>query len=237
MNALVIVVSLVASADRYWEQRNPQTDSRDIETLAPEALPSVKPQGAKAEGAKAEGEKPGRKDLVKADPDKKMVGIGMEAGGGVGGFTDSRISNVTSAQGQWTARMVFGTRSHFGGETAYVGSAQTVNTLGIQPGATIVGNGAQGGFRFNVLTGMFQPYAMAGIGWTHYTLGNAQLTTSDVSLNGDVATFPLATGMAWRFDGLVLDSRVTFTPATSSGLVRGTNLSTWAVQGHAGFEF
>jgi hypothetical protein len=178
-----------------------------------------------------------RKDLLHADPNKRMAGISVEAGGGVGGFIDNRISSVTSAQGQWTARMIFGTRSHFGGEAAYVGSAQGVNTVGISPNATLLGNGTEGAFRLNVLTGMFQPYAIAGLGWMHYSLGPATLTTSDVQQNGDVVTFPLGLGMAWRMDGLVLDSRLSFHPATTSALIRDTNLSTWDLQARAGFEF
>jgi hypothetical protein len=170
-------------------------------------------------------------------PDKKYVGIDVEAGGGVGGFIDRNITSVTTAQGQWTGRMVFGTRSHFAGEAAYVGSAQKVNTVGISPNATLVGNGAEAAFRLNVLTGMWQPYAIAGIGWTHYSLGNATLTTSDVQSSGDVATFPLGVGMAWRYSGFVLDGRFSFHPATKSGLIRETNLSTWDLQAKAGFEF
>jgi hypothetical protein len=171
-----------------------------------------------------------------ANPERK-TGISVEAGGGVGGFMDTRISSVTTAQGQWTARFAVGTRSHLAGEAAYIGSAQGVHALGISDGATLVGNGAEGLVRFNVLTGMWQPYAAAGIGWTHYSLGNATLTTSDVQSSGDVATFPLGVGLAWRMGGAVLDGRVSFHPATTSAIIRNFNMSTWDVQAKAGFEF
>jgi len=228
---LGVSVSLAAAAalagdDRYWEKRAPDPEGADIETLAP-AKPKVADRDHTYD----------RKDIWQADPDRKLIGMSFEGGGGVGGFMDSRIADVTSTQAQWTARMVYGTRSHFAGETAYIGSAQKVNTLGIRPNATITGNGAEAAFRYNALTGMFQPYATGGLGWTHYSLGYEQLTTSDVQLNGDVLTFPIGVGMAWRYNMLLLDSRLSFTPSTNSALIRNTNLSTWNLQAHAGFEF
>src|SRR3954468_15097073 len=59
-----------------------------------------------------------------------VTGIGMtaEAGGGVGGFLDSRAAAQTTAAGLWNLRIGAGSRSHFGGELAYIGSAQTVQS-------------------------------------------------------------------------------------------------------------
>lgn len=179
-----------------------------------------------------------RKDLKRADPDDKKLGVAFETGGGVGGFVDDRMSESTSVQGRYTGRVVVGTRSHFAGEAAYVGSAQRVNTLGISPNSMLYGNGAEGAFRFNVLTGMWQPYATAGLGWTHYNLNDsAVLSTSDVQASGDVITFPVGLGMAWRMNGLIFDSRLSFHPAAGSNIVRGGNLSTWDLQARGGFEF
>jgi len=174
---------------------------------------------------------------MEADRPDDKLGIAVEAGGGVGGFIDDRMSSQTTTQGQWTARAVFGTRSHFAGEAAYIGSLQGVNTLGVNEGARLSGHGGETSVRFNVLTGMWQPYATAGIGFMHYSLGDAQLTTSDVLPTADVATFPLGLGMAWRMNGLVLDGRVSFHPSTTSGILRHANLSTWDVNAKAGFEF
>lgn len=178
-----------------------------------------------------------RKDLRSADPDDKRIGVAFETGGGVGGFIDDDISESTGAQGQYTGRVVVGTRRHFAGEAAYVGSAQRVNTLGVSPNSMLYGNGVEGAFRFNVLTGMWQPYATGGLGWVHYNMNeSAILSTSDVRASGDVITFPVGVGMAWRMNRLILDSRLSFHPATGSNMIRGANLSTWDLQAKAGFE-
>ncbi len=172
------------------------------------------------------------------DRDDDRIGIQVETGGGVGGFIDDDISETTSAQGQWTGRVVIGTRRHFAGEVAYLGTAQNVNTFGVTPNSKLYGNGAEGAFRFNLLTGMWQPYASAGLGFMHYNFNDsATLLTSDVQRSDTVLTVPVGVGMAWRSDmGLVLDGRLSFHPATS-GLIRNANLSTWDLQAKAGFEF
>ena len=165
------------------------------------------------------------------------IGIGFEAGGGVGGFFDSKASGVTSASGLWQVRAIVGTRTHFAGEMAYVGGASTLNTFGVSNDATMTTNGFEGAVRWNVLTGMIQPYAAAGLGYQHYSLGSAQISTSDVSSGGEVMTFPLAVGLAWKPGAFILDGRVSFHPATQSALLKNTNMSTWDFGAHAGFEF
>lgn len=165
------------------------------------------------------------------------IGMTAEAGGGVGGFTDSRMSDVTSAEGVWSARLTVGSRTHLGAEAAYTGSAQRLSTFGVDPNARLVGNGVEGAVRWNVLTGMWQPYLLAGVGWTHYNVTNTPVNTSDVQDNGDVAQFPLGAGLAWRYSGFVADARFTYHPAASSPLIQDANLSTWDVAGRVGFEF
>jgi len=231
--------------NRYWEKRS--TGARDEKAPPSEVLsPTAQTEDAinKLSGGTSADGKPhdrdhtlDRKDVLRADRDEKKLGIGVEAGGGFGGFLDKNISEQTGVQGQWTARLIFGTRSHIGAEAAYIGSAQSLNMPGVQQGAKITGNGAETALRYNLFTGMFQPYASAGVGWVHYSMGNAQLATSDVQQNGDVAVFPVGLGMTFKYMGFMLDNRFSLHPATSSALVRNTNLSTWDIQARGGFEF
>jgi hypothetical protein len=165
------------------------------------------------------------------------VGVGFEAGAGVGSFLDRSMAAQTSAMGQWKVRGIVGTRRHFAGEAAYIGGAQAVSSFGVQPGATLVNHGFEGSFRYNLFTGLLQPYATGGLGVSHYTLGNAAITTSDVNSTSDVLTLPLSVGLAVKPGALIIDGRLTVHPAIGGTLIRDANLSTWDVGAHAGFEF
>lgn len=154
------------------------------------------------------------------------------------GFLDSKATNISDVGGTWTARITAGSRSHIGGEVAYVGTAQSLKALGVDSKATLLSNGAEGNLRFNILTGMWQPYLAAGLGWQHYNVVNTNVNTSSVADSGDVAEFPLAAGMAFRYQGFVTDGRVQFHPAIDNNrLLPNTNLSTWDITARVGFEF
>jgi hypothetical protein len=166
-----------------------------------------------------------------------VIGMTAEVGGGVGGFLDSRATAQTTAQGIWDVRVTAGSREHFGGELAYMGSAQTVQALGTSPNATLMGAALEGDFRFNFLTGMWQPYAIAGVGWQHYRVNNTPVNTSDFENTQNAAEFPLGAGIAWRYRGFVADGRLAFHPTAGSNLPSGINLSTWDLGARVGFEF
>lgn len=165
------------------------------------------------------------------------VGMTFEVGGGVGGFLDTRATDITKTQGNWTARLTLGSRYHLGGEAAYIGSAQSLNALGVDRGAFLMGNGLEGAIRVNVLTGMWQPYAIAGAGWTHYSVQSTTVNSSDVKDQGDVAHFPLGVGLAFRYKGFVADARFAFGAAAPAPLIPDVNLSTWTAAARLGFEF
>jgi hypothetical protein len=166
-----------------------------------------------------------------------VIGIAVMAGGGFGNFFDDGLAAATSQPGLWQVRAVVGSRRHFAGEMAYVGGAQNVYTLGVDDGATMVNNGFEGAFRWNVLTGIIQPYAVGGIGYQHYRLSDEAVQTADIQSYGDVVNFPLGVGLAVKPGPITIDGRFTFRPATNSGLLRDSNLSTWDLGAHAGFEF
>jgi hypothetical protein len=165
------------------------------------------------------------------------VGVGFEAGAGVGSFLDTRMAAQTGAAGQWRFRGIVGTRRHLAGEAAYIGGVQTVNALGVSQGATLMNHGFEGSFRYNLFTGFIQPYATGGLGYSHYTMGSAVISNSDVSSTGNVMTLPLSVGLAVKPGALIVDARLSVHPAVGQVLIRDTNMSTWDVAAHAGFEF
>lgn len=166
-------------------------------------------------------------------------GVALSLGGGVRGFTEEDARDVIDEGGAWDARVLFGSRSIIALEAAYVGSASDVVALGLDPDATLMQNGVEGALRLNILTGMWQPYVLAGAGWSRYTVTNEDFNTSSVESEDDVAQFPLGAGVAFRYEGLVLDARGVYRPTASAELVPDDdgNMPSWAADLTAGIEF
>jgi hypothetical protein len=180
-----------------------------------------------------------RSDAVSSE--KKGLGMSAEIGGGTGGFLDRNAAAATTAQGNWTGRLIFGTRSHLGVEAAYIGGLQTLvgnNFSGATP--RLLGNGVEGALRLNLLTGVLQPYATAGVGWTHYNIvgvNGGSLATSDINDRADVAQIPLGVGLAFKPGGFIVDTRLAFHPAFGGNIFGNSNMSTWDLGARLGFEF
>lgn len=172
---------------------------------------------------------------VKDRPNR--LGLELQVGGGVQDFVDRDVTAVTNTGGAWTARLIVGTRSHIAGEAAYVGSAQGLNTLGVEDSATLLSNGLEGALRLNILTGAVQPYAVAGYTWRRYTVTNTAVNFSSVADAANVSEIPLGVGLAFRFSRLVADLRATARPAFASSLFPQGNLTTFGGEAKLGFEF
>lgn len=165
------------------------------------------------------------------------IGMSAEVGGGVGGFTDTRATDVSKVAGTWSARLVIGTRSVLGGEVAYIGTAQGMNALGLDDKAVLVSNGAEGLLRLNAMTGMFQPYVFAGLSIKHYQLTNEAFNTSSVNDKDDVGEFPVGVGFSVRVGRIIADIRATYRQAFDSTLLGHTPLNNWGAGAKVGFEF
>jgi hypothetical protein len=175
------------------------------------------------------------------------IGASISAGGGVEGFTSDSMRRTTSDGGDWGVRAAIGTRSFVGFEAAYIGSAQAIDTLGLDNNAVLVGNGAQGAVRLNATTNMeVQPFLFAGLAWRHYKLTNADFNTSDVSDSDDVLEIPMGVGLAYKYRGLLLDARGEFRAATGEDLMPSLNstdpndkasMHRWGVNANLGYEF
>lgn len=180
-----------------------------------------------------------------AEP-KLQTKFGMSAmiGGGVTGFTDTDVVDMTTAGGSWTARVVLGTRLPVGFEAAYVGTAQEIDTLNLDANTILMSNGVEGAVRLNVLQrGYWQPYIFAGLAFKQYDLVNSDFNTSSVLDKDAVAEVPLGAGLAFRYEGIVADARFAFHPAFDSELIPGTvageglRLNNWNANLRIGWEF
>ena len=114
---------------------------------------------------------------------------------------------------------------------------------------TLISNGVEGNLRLNAPitkgNSLFEPYAIAGVGWAQYHISNYNSNTQALSdfsaTNDNVLTVPLGAGFTYGYKALMLDVRGTYSPTYYNNLLQGTNgngtLNTWGVGGNIGFGF
>jgi len=181
---------------------------------------------------------------VATRPQRPVSAIGIEAtvGGGAIGFIDQGSRNVANTGGSWDARLMFGSRLPIAVEGAYVGSAQSIDALGLSNSSLLLGNGVEGTLRVNLTRARVQPYLFGGAGWTHYQLSNTATNTSSVLGSDDIGTVPMGAGITGRVGMFVLDARGTYRATFNDDLLRQTastdnSLQSWNASGRVGFEF
>lgn len=185
--------------------------------------------------------------VANEEPFLERYGVAFVLGGGVDGFTNDSLRSSTDDGGAWNARAIFGTRDWVGFEAAYIGSAQSINALGLDGDALLVGNGVQGNLRLNLTKdSMVQPFAFAGAAWRHYNLQNQGVNTSDVRDADDVLEIPMGVGLAYKYEGFMLDARGEFRAATGEDLMPSLSgldgnsraeMHRWGVNANIGYAF
>jgi hypothetical protein len=172
------------------------------------------------------------------------MGLALMVGGGVTDFTGGATRNETNAGGAWTARLAVATRSIVGFDASYVGGANTLHGLGLG-NPTLVRNGLEGAVRINVplysYDTLFEPYALAGVGWNSYRVTNYDAGTASVSASADnTLSIPLGLGFALGYRGFMADIRYTLRPTYDQSIfVNQTSnaLTNWDLGGMVGYEF
>jgi hypothetical protein len=178
------------------------------------------------------------------------AGFAISAGGGASGFTNDALRGATNAGGDWDVRLTFGTRSPLAVEASYIGSAQAINSLGVDSDAMLVSNGAQAALRLNGTIDLpVQPFIFGGVAWRRYDLTNTRVNTADLPGTDNVLEIPVGVGVAGRFNGLILDARGEFRPTFDNDLMREINtdvfgsnegfaaMHRWGVNASVGYEF
>ena len=171
------------------------------------------------------------------------LGSGFLVGGGYEDFTSNTMRSQTGGGGTWNARAIVGTRQFVGVEGAYVGSAHSVDALGVNSSAVLVSNGLEGNVRLNLPIAMrraqlLEPFGFVGLGWQHYQVTNTTVNTSDLARNDDVMTVPLGGGLAYAIGRFMADARFTYRPTYYSDMLRqGGSLTNWGVGGQVGVAF
>lgn len=157
-------------------------------------------------------------------PGMSRVGAGVLLGGGFEDFTSSTVRDMTGGGGFWNARLVAGTRQIIGLEAAYIGSARSIEALGLGGDARLVSNGAEGAVRGNlpisVGRSLLEPFVLVGMGWQHYQLTNTTTNTSDVADRDDVMTLPIGTGFEYSYGRFLADARFMYHRTYYNDLMR-----------------
>ena len=171
------------------------------------------------------------------------LGTGVLVGGGFEDFTNNNLRSMTGTGGNWTARVLAGTRQFVGLEAAYVGSARSIDALGLQSSALLVGNGVEGNVRLNVPVVMrraqlLEPFAYAGLGWSRYQVTNTNTVTSDLARDDDIMAVPVGGGLEYAIGRFMADARFNYRATYYNDLMRsGGNLNSWGFSTQVGFSF
>jgi hypothetical protein len=191
-------------------------------------------------------EKPGMYSYAWNDPTMTTgIGVSFQVGGGIGGFTDSQVNDLSSSEigGVWQFRSTIGSHTPLGVDLAYNGTAYDLQSFDGVTSDTLIGTNLEGALRWNILPHYaWNPYIFGGVGWQHYDLNNNTLADEGVSDTDDLAVFPMGVGVAYRDpSGLTAELRGTFRAAASSTLIVDANgndadLHTWEASAGIGYE-
>jgi hypothetical protein len=182
-------------------------------------------------------------------PQRREIGLAVSLGGGVGQFTDSALRDRTGVNGEYEARVLFGTRSPIAVEGAYVGTAGSIDAVGLDDNAVLISNGIEGLVRLNLGNRLVQPFIVGGASWVRYSIVNASVNTSDVRDRDDVFAVPVGAGIATYVGdtGFMADIRFMYRFAFGDDLVKSTapgsrgsqdaSLANWNVSLRLGYAF
>jgi hypothetical protein len=174
-------------------------------------------------------------------------GLVLSIGGGITDFAGTGMRSITQVGGEYEVRLMWGSRSPLAIEAAYVGTAQAIRAVGMDPNAILVSNGVEGIGRLNIGTWWFQPYIFGGVGWQHFNVTNKSFNVSDVQNVEDAVTVPWGGGFAAYIgnDGWNVDFRVTYRstfsdhdmvlPGSPASTTR--NLANYSANLRVGYEF
>ncbi len=184
---------------------------------------------------------------------RSRFGLVVALGGGTSGFTNSTMKDTAHVGGEWNLRVTFGTRTPLAVEATYLGSAQSIDALGLDNDAVLVGNGAQAALRLNALVNRpVTPFLYAGVGFRHYNIANESMNTSDVKNSDNVMEVPVGAGVGARWRGIVVDARGEFRASAFEDLMKQQSadggfifdanddhagMHRWGVNATVGYEF
>ena len=173
-----------------------------------------------------------------AEPARSMS---LAAGAGVSQFARGSMQAMTEPGASWEVRAGLGTRSNIGLELAYLGSARRIFALGLDRDAILLSTAFEVDLRLPLRDGIWLPYFLAGAAWKRYALSGVASNTSDVEDGDQVYEIPTGLGLAWRSEGVLVDTRLVYRLASDGRLVPAAHerggLDTFEASLDVGWEF
>jgi len=173
------------------------------------------------------------------------TGFAVQAGGGATAFTRQGARDRFGTGGYWDVRGVLGSRSFFGAELAYVGSARDIKAPGVSDSAALMGNGAEAVARANLPLSVgalrVEPFLFGGVGWTYYQVVKSDLNTSGIKDHANAFVVPFGTGVSAAYSHVIVDARFTYRAVLDDKLVPTTgddhlDLQNWSAGLTVGYE-
>jgi hypothetical protein len=237
----------------------PKAQCETCQTPAPQPAPEPAPQPPPPqqpvytpspmmdEPVYDEPQKPGMYSYAWNDPTLTTgIGVSFQVGGGIGGFTDGDINDISNGDvgGVWQFRSTIGSHIPIGVDLAYNGTAYDLQTFnGATTSDSLIGTNLEGALRWNILPHyMINPYLFAGVGWQHYDLNDNTLADEGIDTTDDFAVFPMGVGVAYRDpSGLTAELRGVFRAAEDTTFIRDASgdsarMDTWEASAGIGYE-
>jgi len=180
-----------------------------------------------------------------ADVPLVPTGFAVQAGGGATAFSRRGARDEFGTGGYWDARAVLGSRSFFGAELAYVGSARDIKAAGVSDDAALVGNGAEAVARANLPLSAgalrVEPFLFGGVGWTYYQVVKSDTNTSGIKDHANAFVVPFGTGVSAAYSHVIVDARFTYRAVVDDKLVPTSgddhlDLQNWSAGLTVGYE-
>jgi hypothetical protein len=159
----------------------------------------------------------------------------------VDNFVDSDIDAMTGLGGAWSLRLVSGTRQVVGAELAYVGDARDVTGPGISEDDFVLRTGIEGALRLQIPfmpgSGLIEPFALVGLGWSRYSLVNEAANVTFMGRTDDQLSVPFGGGLNLGYRGFMFAARFIYRLAAADDMFAGRDMAGWNLSASLGAEF
>jgi hypothetical protein len=164
---------------------------------------------------------------------------------GITGLIKQAARDRFDRGGFWEVRAIIGTESYFGAELGYVTSSRSAKARGSGRAPALMGDGFETNLRVNrpmpVADLRLEPYAFAGVGWTHFTVSRREGDPLVASDETEGFLLPIGAGCSVARQHYLADARFTYRRMLGGKLIAAdgqrVDLGSWSIGGTVGYQF